>query len=626
MARIRARVKTHYGGLRPIARWDVVPYQRFASTFKAGVVAFSKDGIQKVEFIINSGLASETTATATSMTYNDRSDVWEYWTEIDGSNYPDGNVTLDATVTGKDSGTNVLDQITIRNNDGGSLVAPEIWVDSSTGNDSTGTVGNSSLPCLTIEGAAITIESWMSSNGHGNVVDGGIIYLNQGDHNWGASTGSVIEANDEWLTVTLAVGGDKTNTRIVSYNETNVKKIKVKGVYCWYDKTNFSGPSAQPGIFLRPGWPDYRYWKLWLDDIEASAGNRYDTGAYVSQRYADGDDLLAPLYITDSYFHDMRILCYGATLLRGLTIERFGDDALHGAGIVVNCTADEIGGVHADSTPITFTAPDTITRTDGGSWITAGFTVGESVQIRSSGLNDSESSRYIKTVTASTIVTEEQTIVDDTAAYCTVASAVWHADAWQYWAHSPRNLIVYGYRATNLYYQGVMADGGSDSLDGCAFVNFEVFKAETLGDYWSTMSSFLWQLNVDHFLIWNCTFGRAGSSTANAYVYFLDKDAYRTLTNLSFRNSVTNVPTEFATSKILTGAVIDNNHFYSLSGPAADIDTNTTTGDAILDANGVPDIGSPAIDRVTGTALIPIDASATPVLRTSPSDAGAFEH
>ena len=30
---------------RPIARWDVVPYQRISGTFKAGVVAFHEKSV-----------------------------------------------------------------------------------------------------------------------------------------------------------------------------------------------------------------------------------------------------------------------------------------------------------------------------------------------------------------------------------------------------------------------------------------------------------------------------------------------------------------------------------------------------------------------------------------------------
>ena len=33
---------------RPVARWDVVPYQRIDGVFKAGVVAFHDEGVQVV--------------------------------------------------------------------------------------------------------------------------------------------------------------------------------------------------------------------------------------------------------------------------------------------------------------------------------------------------------------------------------------------------------------------------------------------------------------------------------------------------------------------------------------------------------------------------------------------------
>ena len=112
----------------PIACLDVIPYQRISGVFNAGVVAFSKYGIQQVDFLINSGEASETSDTVTSMTYNDRVDVWEYWTQIKCSDYPDGPLTVNATVLGNDSGTHDLLQTLLQNNNSGTLDTVSAWV------------------------------------------------------------------------------------------------------------------------------------------------------------------------------------------------------------------------------------------------------------------------------------------------------------------------------------------------------------------------------------------------------------------------------------------------------------------------------------------------------------------
>ena len=75
--------------LSPVARVDVVPYQRieYGTTFNFGAVAFSKEGIDKVDFVISGQGYSGGTKTATEMTYNSRTGVWEYWVTIASSEF-----------------------------------------------------------------------------------------------------------------------------------------------------------------------------------------------------------------------------------------------------------------------------------------------------------------------------------------------------------------------------------------------------------------------------------------------------------------------------------------------------------------------------------------------------------
>ncbi|HRX87255.1 MAG TPA: hypothetical protein P5572_19690, partial [Phycisphaerae bacterium] len=134
--------------LTPAARWDTVPYQRIESgdTLKAGVVAFSKNGIQEVRFNISGqGYSGANPKVATSMTYNDQHDVWEYWVPISASEFTsDGQVTVEATVVGNDGGIrdknttpgNGLEALTLYVNPRGSLPRNVAWVDSSSGSDS----------------------------------------------------------------------------------------------------------------------------------------------------------------------------------------------------------------------------------------------------------------------------------------------------------------------------------------------------------------------------------------------------------------------------------------------------------------------------------------------------------
>lgn len=67
--------------VQAIARWNVVPYQRIKGQFNVGVVAFHKDGIEKVVFSVNGGDLIE----VDSMTYNERTSTVEYWATLDTS-------------------------------------------------------------------------------------------------------------------------------------------------------------------------------------------------------------------------------------------------------------------------------------------------------------------------------------------------------------------------------------------------------------------------------------------------------------------------------------------------------------------------------------------------------------
>src|SRR5574343_1518130 len=110
-------IRTVSLALTPIARTDVVPYQRieYGETFNFGVVAFSKDGIDRVEFTISGQGYSGGVKTATSMRLNNQVGsvattghvgVWEYYVPISSSEFTsDGAITVTPVVYGTDNGT-----------------------------------------------------------------------------------------------------------------------------------------------------------------------------------------------------------------------------------------------------------------------------------------------------------------------------------------------------------------------------------------------------------------------------------------------------------------------------------------------------------------------------------------
>ena len=87
------------------------PYQRInaGETLKAGVVAFSKFGINTVSFSISGGGYTRRRRDLSSMSYNDQSNVYEYWLPISAASFTtDGPITVNATVYGGDGGKRTL--------------------------------------------------------------------------------------------------------------------------------------------------------------------------------------------------------------------------------------------------------------------------------------------------------------------------------------------------------------------------------------------------------------------------------------------------------------------------------------------------------------------------------------
>ncbi len=327
-------------GLTPIARWDVVPYQRVAQgeTFNCGVVAFSQNGIDRVEFSVNGRPA----ASVTSMTYNHRTGVYEYWYGINANGFSSGGpITVTAKVYGNDGGTRTLDPLPLVVDPDGDLPAPQAWVDASRGNDSTGAVNNASKPYRTIGKAVDGIRAWMSANGFGNRVDGGIVRLMPGTHrmsNGGVRT--LIATSQEWLTITTAAGGTRANTRIVD-RDTTLPKTKL--ICC-------KGITVQSGgqwryVFLHDSGISNPY--LWLENCAIIGSGRWMAGSHpVPSSWQNK-------WFTNSYIYDVDFGFGGGVLARGLTIEHIGNDAFQHCPMVVNCVVDDVDpgstGWHSDA-------------------------------------------------------------------------------------------------------------------------------------------------------------------------------------------------------------------------------------------------------------------------------------
>jgi hypothetical protein len=523
------------GGLVPIARWDVVPYQRVnaGQVLKCGVVAFSKAGVARVRFSPSGqGFTGPSGIDVNSMTHNDQSGVHEYWFGLAADDFAsDGRITLNATVYGSDGGTRVLEPLTFVVNPNGTLPHLECWVDATSGNDGAGTVNDSGRPFATVGRAIDAIRNWRSANGWGNNADGGIVRLNPGQHTALSSVGA-IACSDEWVTVTTAAGGDRSNTSLAGAGIIwDVAKCAVKGVTL--DGATASGSVVNSSSATR---------LLWIHDSDCIGQGRWG-GAYSMVGIN-----FAAIFWTDSYITNVR---FGVQpritqLCRGLTIEHTGDDVFQNVPMVVNCTADDI--------------------------------------------NPGPTS--------------------------------WHSDAWQHWGgtEADDNCIVYNYRATNCYYQGIFIRGRDNTpsppnAQGMAMVNLYV---EMHPDAVGTND---WYRRVDHLIWWHCTFANAEfnifKDPYDGNYWDVEVTDFSAIGNCFYKLQLNQ-----------SDAGIDwsgwsHNHFQIGSGGlAVTRGTDQTIGDPRLDAFGRPMAGSPLFDRVS-PACVPGDLTGTS--RATPSDVGAYE-
>ena len=155
---------------RPVAAWDVVPFQVFDKPFHVGVVAFHETGC-KVEFTVRAGGADGPARTQTieNPTLNSQSNVWEYWFALDPHALPDGPVEVRAKVIPLGEGMIVreLAALTLYANGRGSLkFGAPVWVDCDQGDDAADATEAKPLKTLA---AAIRKSP-----------DGGTIYLKAG--------------------------------------------------------------------------------------------------------------------------------------------------------------------------------------------------------------------------------------------------------------------------------------------------------------------------------------------------------------------------------------------------------------------------------------------------------------
>lgn len=297
----------------PIARWDVVPYQRFSTSFKIGIVAFHKNGIANIDFTITGQGFSGSNQSVSSMLLNDRTGIWEYWISLSPDDFAtSGLISIDATVTGGDSDSRIMDTLYL-NVDKGDLERHEAWVDPTNGSDSTGAIDDNTHPFATARIALQAINTVQGS------VDGAIIYFEEGVHSNGWYNPVT---STEWLTYKPSLNADPSNISWSSWGGTaTTTLLKLEGL-----TIASSGSGNLPFNNTASN--------IWFDNV-TSIGS----GQTVTSSNPLMNNVVVPTYYTDTIIDNVDYGVYNGTLARNVNVTNSGNDAFVNTLCILDSTA-----------------------------------------------------------------------------------------------------------------------------------------------------------------------------------------------------------------------------------------------------------------------------------------------
>lgn len=304
---------------RPIAAWDVVPYQRVNGTFKVGVVAFHDKAV-KVEFSINGrkfGKAVE------AISLNERTNVEEYFFSFPAGKFSerlgDREFTIGANVIVDGESSYQLSPLTIYANGRGTLGSKNVvWVDSESGNEFAS--GEKNYPVKTLA-RAVKLAG-----------DGGTIYLNKGSYSIKLLGGGV--DRKYWTKITTAPGVDSNLVKVYG-GRPGTDKLHFKGLnfICDYDVGEYGSIVFGEGGKTSAWFEDCTFTNL--------------KGKAAGEAYPFSNKLVA--YVTGGTTSEM-MFGPDAVLLRNHNIKSVVTKALPSDNaLVVNCNIEDIGSSDATS-------------------------------------------------------------------------------------------------------------------------------------------------------------------------------------------------------------------------------------------------------------------------------------
>ncbi|MBC24426.1 MAG: hypothetical protein CMJ32_10995 [Phycisphaerae bacterium] len=324
---------------KPMARWDVVPYQTVDQEFQVGIVAYHFGRIDRVEFSLDGG----PWLPVNEMKQNPRTGQDEYWVTIDPSTMADGNHEIRAIVWPNVGTPRIMagqiDDEAIRtgehslflsSNHGRTLGSLDRWV-SKDGSDQTGD-GSREKPYASMMKAARSIQDEQGKN-----ADGGTIYLLPGSHSIGTySWGLHTYVDDRWLTIThdpqtpmekvLVTGVESLSglrAKLLRFHRLNIQ-MPDDGSISQYIFSSASGQSK------------------WVSECNLNGPGRLADGDWGSGGVAN--------YVTDTTIENCKRPFMGA-IYRNIDLRHIGVDAMRGqiCKLVLDVTVEDLNGCGSQS-------------------------------------------------------------------------------------------------------------------------------------------------------------------------------------------------------------------------------------------------------------------------------------
>lgn len=333
-------------GPEPIATWSSVPYQVFNDEITAGVIAFHKNGIDRVEFAVNGG----EWLPVTEMTLNPETDVYEYWVKLDASEFgPNQTAEVRAIAYPEFGGKPVLVAYDFTVNGGtivpnlkytANFVGQTRFVSATGGSWATSTCGTTSAnPCANLATGAKAVE-----NAQGGNAGGGLVYLLPGTTYEIQDTQNIVTTG-KWLTVSAAPNLDPEDVVFKHVGGAGADIGDPLSAGLWHFKNIKVQGAAHPS---NPYLPNHQFEPLggglWAEGIEFIGVNNDDDSGGVWET----DNIEQGIFYTESTFKHMSQPFTEITFIRNVIAHDIGNDLFKHPKTVINVEATWNGHTSCD--------------------------------------------------------------------------------------------------------------------------------------------------------------------------------------------------------------------------------------------------------------------------------------